>query len=176
MESCRCMWKKMAINDSMYSSEKHDWETPADFFEGLNRRYKFQIDLAANSKNAKLDTYYSEKDDALSKDWNLTSWLNPPYGRAIGNWIQRAHLQSKLHFSTIVVLMPARTDTLYFHDYVMKAKKIFFVRGRLTFVGAPSPAPFPSMVVEFSGKDMPYYLSPDIYTMDRKGNVIYGNT
>lgn len=165
----------MTINDSMFSSEKHDWETPEELFLGLHKRYNFEIDLAANERNAKLGTFFSVENDAFRHHWNLTSWLNPPYGRQIVNWIQRAYDQSRVHASTIVVLMPARTDTMYFHDFVMKSRKIYFIKGRLTFVGADHPAPFPSMVVEFSPSDIGGIYMPEIYTMDRKGNIIYGD-
>ena len=165
----------MTINDSLFSSEKHDWETPDEFFLGLNKRFSFEIDLAASKQNAKLDKFYTKEDDALTKDWKLISFLNPPYGRSINKWVEKSFHESTKWGSTIVMLIPARTDTIYFHEYVMRAKAIYFVKGRLTFVGAPSAAPFPSMVVEFVGPETPgFYQVPELFSINRKGNVLYG--
>ena len=81
-----------------------------------------------------------------------TVWLNPPYGRGIGKWVQKAYEEAQKPGTVVVCLLPARTDTAWFHDYCRKGK-ITFIRGRLKFGGSKNSAPFPSMVVEFRRKD-----------------------
>jgi len=158
----------MGINESaLMSSERQDWETPQDLFDALNEEFKFTLDAAASKENAKVTNYYDERLDGLSLPWPGNVWLNPPYGRAIKYWIEKAYEESRTNARTVVVLMPARTDTAYFHDYVMKAWEIRFIRGRLKFVGAPASAPFPSMIVVFHrGKGM-----PRVYTANKQGLV-----
>jgi len=133
----------------MMSSDRMDWETPASVFDPLDREFGFTLDVCATAENAKCTRFYSPKDNGLERSWdNETCWMNPPYGREIGKWIRKA-AQSALHENaTVVCLIPARTDTSYWHDYCMKGE-IRFLRGRITFVGAPAPAPFPSAVVIF---------------------------
>jgi len=106
--------------------------------------------------------------DGLSLPWPGNVWLNPPYGRAIKHWVRKAYEESKTNARTVVVLLPARTHTAYFHDYVMNAWEIRLIRGRLTFVGAPASAPFPSMIVVFhrAHKGM-----PRIYSANKQGLV-----
>ena len=134
-----------------YMSDKHTWETPQEFFDLLNEEFNFEIDLACEKETAKCDKYYTKENDGLDKVWNKVSWLNPPYGNSIGSWVQKAYLSAKFDGGTIVCLIPSRTDTKWWHDYVMKAKEIRFVKGRLKFGGLKSSAPFPSAVVVFQG-------------------------
>lgn len=130
----------------MFSSKNSEWETPQTLFNELNNEFLFSLDPCATKKNAKCGTYFTKKDDGLSKDWSeYIVFMNPPYGREIGNWIKKA-AESK----TIVVgLLPARTDTKWFWDYIYKKPnvKIRFLKGRLKFGGGKNSAPFPSMVV-----------------------------
>jgi site-specific DNA-methyltransferase (adenine-specific) len=132
-----------------FSSSTGDWETPNDLFEILNFAYgPFGLDAAANHQNFKATPYLWQ--DALSADWNCCEcvWLNPPYGRELGKWVKKALDESKIG-CRVVCLVPARTDTLYWHKYVCRAKEVLFLRGRVKFVGAQSGAPFPSAVVVF---------------------------
>ena len=140
----------MAINKALFSSAKDDWETPPDFFERLNAEFGFTIDVCASKDNAKCEAYYTIKDDALKQEWTGICWQNPPYGRGVLKWIQKAYL-SAMAGAIVVCLIPSRTDTVYWHSYVMRATEIRFVRGRLKFVGAKYPAPFPSAVIVFDG-------------------------
>lgn len=136
------------VDAALFSSDKMDWETPPDFFARLDAEFKFTLDACANEYNAKCERYYSVEDDARFLHWPGVAWCNPPYGREIGDWVRKAYLES-LDGSTVVMLIPARTDTAYWHNYVMLAHEIRFVRGRLRFVGGDSCAPFPSAVVVF---------------------------
>ena len=136
------------------TSEHGDWETPQDFFDKLNEEFHFAVDVCATSENAKCQIYFTPETDGLAQEWigEKSFWMNPPYGRQIGKWIRKA-FESAVNGTVVVCLLPARTDTKWFHDYCMKGE-IRFIRGRLHFKrnGARSPAPFPSMFVVFRSK------------------------
>ena len=135
----------------MFSSKTDEWSTPQDFFNELNKEFNFTLDPCATPENAKCEKYYTKEDDGLKQDWSgETVFCNPPYGRVIKDWVKKCYEESKKPNTTVVMLMPARTDTSYFHDYIYhKAKEIRFIRGRLKFGNAKNSAPFPSMVVIF---------------------------
>ena len=135
----------------MFSSKTDEWSTPQDFFDELNKEFDFTLDPCATPENAKCEKYYTKEDDGLKQDWSgETVFCNPPYGRAIKDWVKKCYEESKKPNTTVVMLIPARTDTSYFHDYIYhKAKEIRFIRGRLKFGNAKNSAPFPSMVVIF---------------------------
>jgi len=134
-----------------FSSESAEWETPQDLFDELNDIYNFELDVCATDKNTKCDRYYTKRDDGLSQDWTGVCWMNPPYGREIGKWIKKAY-ESSLRGSTVVCLIPSRTDTAWWHDYCMNGE-ITFIRGRLKFGGCKNSAPFPSAIVVFKMKE-----------------------
>ena len=131
------------------SSASCEWETPKDFFEKLNERYHFEIDVCATKENAKCERYFTKELDGLKQEWSGVCWMNPPYGKEISVWMRKAY-ESMLGGATVVCLVPARTDTAWWHDYAMKGK-ITFIRGRLKFGGQKNSAPFPSAVVVFEG-------------------------
>lgn len=146
------------MNDALFSSAKQDWETPRALFATLNDEFDFELDPCSSASNAKCCVHFTEEEDGLTKSWGgLTAFVNPPYGRAIKHWVQKSHEESYWTNSTTVMLIPARTDTTYWHDYVMRASEIRLIRGRLHFEvdGVPSkvPAPFPSAIVVFDGKN-----------------------
>ena len=130
-----------------FSSELNDWETPQDLFDELNRKYYFDLDVCASLENAKVANYISLPDDALKEKWVGTCWMNPPYGREIGKWMKKAYEESQQD-ALVVCLVPARTDTKWWHEYAMKGE-IEFIRGRLKFSGHKNSAPFPSAIVVF---------------------------
>ena len=135
-------------NSVHFSSERDNWETPQDFFDKLNEEFGFTLDVCAEDDTAKCEKYYTKKDDAFTKKWKGVCWMNPPYGRGIGVWLEKAYETSQ-NESTVVCLIPSRTDTKWWHDYVMQAAEIRFVKGRLKFDGHKNSAPFPSAVVVF---------------------------
>lgn len=147
-----------------FMSQKQDWTTPKPFFDYWNRNYRFTLDAAAEPHNALCDRYFTPEDDALSKDWeNETVWLNPPYGPGIGKWVKKAYEESQKG-AEVVMLIPARTETSWWHEYVMQAREIVLIRGRMRFGGSQVNAPFPSCVVIFD----PWHKSDPIFsTMDR---------
>ena len=137
----------MSINKALLPSNTCEWETPQLFFDALNAEYHFDVDVCATENNAKCERYYSKEQDGLSQQWKGVCWMNPPYGREIGKWMRKAY-ESSLYGATVVCLVPARTDTAWWHDYAMKGE-VEFVRGRLKFGGSKANAPFPSAIVTF---------------------------
>ena len=146
------------MNKALLSSKNMCWCTPQDFFDKLNSEFGFVLDPAATNKTAKCALFYTPEMDGLSQSWDRGGavFCNPPYGREIGKWVRKAFEES-LGGYPIVLLIPARTDTSYFHDYIYGKAEIRFIRGRLRFTddegNAADPAPFPSMVVIYNGKN-----------------------
>jgi phage N-6-adenine methyltransferase len=136
------------VNRVLFSSKETVWSTPQDFFNKLNEEFDFTIDVCALPENAKCKRYFTPEDDALKQKWTGTCFCNPPYGREIGQWVEKAS-KSADEGATVVMLLPARTDTKWFHNYVYGKAEIRFVAGRLKFGGSKNSATFPSMVVIF---------------------------
>ena len=136
----------------MFSSKTDLWETPKDLFDKLNNEFHFTLDVCATPENAKCDSFYTKEQDGLSQPWKGVVWCNPPYGKQIGSWVRRGFFAS-LSGNTVVMLLPARTDTRWFHEYIYGKAEIRFIRGRLKFGGSKNSAPFPSMVVVFMPHD-----------------------
>lgn len=133
-----------------FSSATDQWATPQDFFDKLDAEFHFEVDVCADQYNAKKGLFYSIEEDGLAQEWKGVCWMNPPYGREIGNWMRKAY-ESSTGGATVVCLVPARTDTAWWHDYAKKGE-IRFIRGRLKFGGHKNSAPFPSAVVIFKPK------------------------
>lgn len=136
----------------MFSSKTDMWATPQDFFDMLDSEFGFTLDACAVRENAKCAAYYTPQQDGLSQPWPGRVWCNPPYGREIGRWVKKAY-ETAAGGGFVVMLLPARTDTKWFHDYIYGKSQIRFIKGRLKFGGCQNAAPFPSMVVIFDGKD-----------------------
>lgn len=140
----------MANIQACLSSKTDNWATPQDFFDNLNEEFHFTLDPCANEENHKCDLFYTKEQDGLTKDWGgHVVFCNPPYGKEIADWVRYSYEQSQKPNTTVVMLIPARTDTRYFHDYIYGKAEIRFIRGRLKFGDATSAAPFPSMVVVY---------------------------
>lgn len=133
------------------SSETDLWSTPQDFYDLMHAEFGFQTDVCATADNAKCAHYFTQDDDGLAQTWERTCWMNPPYGRAIGDWMRKAY-ESSQQGATVVCLVPARIDTRWWHDYAIKGE-IRFIRGRLKFGGSKNNAPFPSAIVIFRGSE-----------------------
>lgn len=144
------MSKKGVVVNVHFSSKTDLWSTPQDFFDNLNAEFHFTLDPCATPENAKCDKFYTKDDDGLLKDWGEERvFMNPPYGRAIGEWVKKAHESNTL----VVCLLPARTDTRWWHEYVIGGgAEVRFIKGRLKFGGSKNSAPFPSAVVIYSKK------------------------
>ena len=140
------------MTSGMYSSKDPTWATPPEVYEPLNAEFNFTLDVCANPNNAKHINFFTPEDDGLAQSWKgHRCWMNPPYGREIAKWVKKAHDEHKKHGITVVCLLPARTDTAYFHDYIYHKAEIRFLRGRVKFINADgrplNSAPFPSMIV-----------------------------
>jgi phage N-6-adenine-methyltransferase len=153
----------MGVNAGMLSSASEEWATPPVLFERWHERYNFTIDVCATPQNAKCSRYWTKEDNALSQDWaGERCWMNPPYGRTISHWIRKA-VDSAIAEALVVALIPARTDTRWFHRYIWNregckpkpGRLVDFMPGRRAFVKpgrrpGTNTAPFPSMVVVFN--------------------------
>lgn len=134
-------------NNVHFSSDRHDWETPPEVFDPLNEEFGFDLDVCATRDNSKCPSFFSPEDDGLAQSWvGNICWMNPPYGREIGHWVEKAHNEANLG-TTVVALLPARTDTRWFHDHIYGYAEIRFIKGRIRFIGGKHSAPFPSMIV-----------------------------
>lgn len=134
------------LNRGLMTSNSSEWETPQTLFDELDSEFHFTIDVCATAENTNCPRFLSRADDGLLLPWAGVCWMNPPYGRAIGEWVKKASQAKCL----VVGLLPARTDTRWFHDYIYGKTEIRFIKGRIKFSGAKWNAPFPSMVVVWS--------------------------
>lgn len=135
----------------MFSSASDQWATPQWLFDDFNAEFGFTLDACALSSNAKCTKYFTPEVDGLAQDWSgEVVWCNPPYGREIGKWVKKCAEESKKNNTTVVALLPARTDTRWFHEYIYHKAEVVFLRGRLKFGDAKNSAPFPSMIVIFN--------------------------
>lgn len=141
----------LAILDTSphFSSRSDDWATPQDFFDRLDAIFEFTPDPCADAKNAKCARFFTRADDGLTQCWDGERvFMNPPYGREIGPWVKKASEARAL----VVCLLPARTDTRWWHDYVVEGGgHVIFLKGRLRFGDGEAPAPFPSAVIIYIG-------------------------
>ena len=153
-------WNK----EQLFSSERQDWGTPLNLFDAVDREFHFTLDAAASPSNAKVRKFLTAEDDALRCDWfergeGGSVWLNPPYGRGIGKWIEKAYKESQKGMA-VVCLTFVRSDTKWWHDWAMKAAEVRLVHGRVTFEGASAGAPAPSCLLVFDEmRRVPVYRS-----------------
>lgn len=139
------------LNKVLFSSNSDEWSTPKDLFNSLDQEFNFTLDPCASVDNHKCNKYYTKDDDGLKKSWlNEVVFCNPPYSQ-IKKWVEKCWLEWQCHNTTIVLLIPSRTDTSYFHDYIYNHASLRFIRGRLHFNDSKVGAPFPSMICIFYG-------------------------
>ena len=139
------------MNRALFSSTTEEWATPQDFFNALDAEFHFTLDPCSTDENAKCANHYTKEQDGLAQDWTgETVFCNPPYGREMPKWIKKCY-EHYTGGGIAVMLIPARTDTKAFHEYIYGKAEIRFIKGRLKFGGAHNSAPFPSMVVVFKG-------------------------
>lgn len=135
----------------MYSSKSDEWATPNKFFESLDEEFNFDLDAAASDDNHKCKEYFTIEKDGLSQSWaGCRVFCNPPYSQ-IDKWVEKAFRETRNDNTLVVLLIPSRTDTRYFHNYIYQRAEIRFVKGRLKFGDGKNSAPFPSMLVIFRG-------------------------
>ena len=142
------------MNKALLSSKNLCWCTPDDFFQKLDREFNFTLDPAATPRSAKCKKYYTPTENGLKMSWEGDIvFCNPPYGRTIGEWVRKGYLEGQKPGTTVVMLIPSRTDTQYWHNYILndRADEVRFIKGRLKFTDeegqTADPAPFPSAIV-----------------------------
>ena len=138
------------VSKALFMSNTDLWATPQAFFDKLNEEFGFTTDVCALPENAKCGHFFTAEQDGLKQEWRGVCWMNPPYGRTIGLWVAKA-AEAARGGATVVCLLPARTDTRWWHEHCLGAE-VRFVRGRLKFGGSKNSAPFPSAVVIFRPK------------------------
>ena len=166
---------------TMFSSARaggrDDWETPQKLFNALDITFNFTLDPCASDSNHKCKKYFTEKEDGLTKDWSGNSvFVNPPYSKN-KNWVKKCWEEGQKDGTKVVLLIPSRTDTIYWHDYCLRAEEIHFIKGRLCFEfngspnlskGKASRAPFPSAIVVFYKNEFTRFYGPRIFTMEKE--------
>lgn len=141
------------IGEALYSKNTDEWETPEAIYEPLNEEFHFTLDPCCTDSNAKCEKHYTREQDGLKQDWSgETVWCNPPYGRAIKAWVEKCAKHAD-EGGTAVMLLPSRTDTAWFHEYVLGKAEVRFVKGRIKFGHSKHSAPFPSIIVVFGRKE-----------------------
>ena len=138
------------ISKALFSSASAEWSTPRDFYEKLDRQFCFELDAAATHENHKAPRYYTKEENGLALPWApLRTFCNPPYGRTIFQWVEKAY-EEWLNGALVVMLLPARTDTKWFQTFIYHTAEVKFISGRLKFGGSKNAAPFPSMLAIYS--------------------------
>lgn len=157
------------ITTGLMSSNTDNWATPQHIFDRLKEEFGFTLDVCASDENHKCDKYFTKEDDGLNQDWSKDiCWMNPPYGKTIGQWVKKAK-ETAAQGTIVVALLPARTDTKWWWDHCMYATEVRFIKGRLKFGGSNTSAPFPSVIVIWNGVSNGY---PFMCGMDNEGNDI----
>lgn len=141
------------INKALYTSNTDNYETPQYLFDILDDEFRFTVDVCARADNTKCAKFFSPEIDGLAQSWKgEICWMNPPYGKKISKWVEKAYKESQ-NGAIVVGLLPARTDTKWFHDFILGKAEIRFLKGRLKFNNVFNSAPFPSMIVIWRGRD-----------------------
>lgn len=142
------------MNKILFSSSSDEWVTPDLLYNKLNEEFKFDLDPCSTDENAKCIEHFTKEDNGLSKDWRgRRVFCNPPYSE-INKWVEKAYYETCKDNTLVVMLIPSRTDTKYFHNYIYNRTEIRFIKGRLKFSNSKNSAPFPSMVVIFRGANI----------------------
>lgn len=141
----------MARLTKQFESSKTEWKTPASIFDPLNAEFGFTVDVAASQENAMCGDFITKDENGLSTPWRGVCWCNPPYGRDIQKWVKKAVVETWNHITT-VMLIPVRSNTMWWHELCIPFGEIRFVRGRPRFGGADQGLPWPLAVIVFRGK------------------------
>jgi len=149
------------ISEALFSSRSEEWETPPDLFRRLNDEFRFTLDVCATAENAKCSKFFTKKENGLLQSWRgERCWMNPPYGKSIHYWMRKAKWEYIRNGTLVVALVPARTDTAWFHDHVYGVAILRFIRGRIKFIPPDKkrasrlePNPFPSLLAIYRGEE-----------------------
>jgi len=135
------------VKQTWFNRAKTDYETPQSIFAPLDQEFGFTLDVAANADNAKCERFFTEQEDGLQQRWAGVCWMNPPFGRAMKKWVKKAFEEWK-QGTTVVCLLPARTNTAWWHDWVMQGE-VRFIRGEVKFAGFDRGLWMPMAIVIF---------------------------
>jgi phage N-6-adenine-methyltransferase len=154
----------MAAFGDRFQSARQDWTTPDSVFEPLRAEFGFTLDAAASAENTRAAAYFTAADDGLRQDWgHHVVWLNPPYGSGgapLKSWVQKAY-EASVRGATVVMLIPARTNTEWFHTYCLERAEVRFIRGRPKFGNADHGLPLPLCLVVFRPPSIPQLEAAD---------------
>jgi len=162
------------INKALFTSKSDEWSTPQNLYDELNKEFGFTLDPCASDKNHKCEKYFTIEDNGLCEDWTgEVVFCNPPYSK-IKDWVEKAYIES--NGCVVVLLIPSRTDTKYFHEYIYNkyGVEIRFIKGRLKFSDSKNSAPFPSMIVVFDRRGDAIYREDHFYWWDEVQQYKYG--
>ncbi|HAV5356857.1 TPA: adenine methyltransferase [Acinetobacter baumannii] len=123
------------------------WATPQNLFDAIDQIFNFDLDVCALPENAKCERYFTPELDGLKQEWTGTCWMNPPYGREISLWIEKA-VETANNGHTVVGLLPVRTDVVWWQEHILY-REIHYIKGRLKFGGSKHNAPFGCALVVF---------------------------
>ncbi len=157
------------LNKGFFTSKSDQWETPQDLYDDLDNIFGFDLDPCALPSNAKCRRFITPDEDGLKQPWTGNVFMNPPYGREIGKWVKKAFDEAQKDGTTVVCLLPARTDTAWWHEYCTKGH-VWLIRGRLKFGDSHNGAPFPSAIVIFSRLLSIIRTSPPCVTRETSTN------
>ena len=139
--------------DLMFSSNDDSWETPPSLFNVLDMEFNFTLDPCCTKQTAKCKKFFTKEEDGLIQDWSKdVVFVNPPYGREIGKWVEKSYNEAKKG-AKVVMIIPSRTDTKWFHDFIYNKAEIRFLKGRIRFLQNKkelNAAPFPTMLIIFN--------------------------
>lgn len=138
------------FDNNRFQSATVEWETPQSFFDKLDEEFQFTLDVCATHENKKVTNFFDKDNDGLSQSWaGHVCWMNPPYGREMPKWLEKASKEARENGATCVCLIPARTNTNWWHTLCLKSAEVRFLLGRTKFVGAKHGFPFPLAIVVF---------------------------
>ena len=135
------------VNQNWFNRPKDNYETPDSLFKPLDDEFHFTLDVAASKENAKCATFFTKEENGLLQDWSGVCWMNPPFGREMRKWVKKAYEEWKKG-ATVVCLLPSRTNTAWWHDWVMQGE-VRFIRGEVKFKGHENGLWMPMSIVIF---------------------------
>jgi len=144
----------MGIDKNAFKSKSEEYETPKEIFEPLQKEFQLELDVCATKENTKCELFLTKEEDALTKNWNKNFWMNPPFGRNLKKWVQKAYEESQKGFIGVLIL-PVRCNTLWWHKYIIDTKaEVRFLKGETKFVGHKRGLWLPFAIIIFKPKEL----------------------
>lgn len=140
----------MGIGKNYFKSNSEEYETPPEIFEPLQKEFDLQLDVCATKENTKCDLFFTKEEDGLTKEWDRSFWMNPPFGRNLKKWVQKAYEESQKGVIG-VLLLPVRSNTIWWHKYIIDTKaEVRFLKGEIKFVGYERGLWLPFAIIIFN--------------------------